>query len=142
MSTGQPGPRWLNETIVMAIHADQIRQHGGDLGLRDQGLLKSAMARAPNRRQYDPASDLQTLAAAYGFGLVNNHAFIDGNKRTAFMAMFVFMGLNGYRLVATEPEVVTLMLELAGGKLDETGLGEWLRLHCQPRYSSSDNVLE
>ncbi len=133
MSTERPELRWLIQPVVLAIHADQIRQHGGNLGLRDRGLLESALARAPNRWHYDSAADLQNLAATYGFGLANNHPFIDGNKRTAFMAMVVFLGLNGFRLVATEPEVVELMLDVAGGKCDETTLGEWLRLHSQSR---------
>jgi death-on-curing protein len=115
----------------MAIHADQIRQHGGDRGLRDEGLLESALARVPNRWHYESTSDLLDMAAAYGYGLACNHAFVDGNKRIAFLAMFVFLGLNGYRLVATEHEVVMLMLEVAGGKYTENNLAEWLRRHSQ-----------
>ena len=132
MSTDQPEPRWLNQIMIDFIHADQIRQHGGTPGLRDPGLLSSALARAPQCWRYDPDADIPRLAAAYGFGLANNHPFVDGNKRVAFMAMYVFTGLNGYRLVAPEPTVVNLMLDVAGGKLDEAGLAVWLRRCCQP----------
>ena len=100
--------------------------------MRDQGLLDSALARAPHRRRCDPDADILSLATAYGFGLANNHPFIDGNKRVAFMAMYIFLGLNGYQLIATEPEVVTLMLDVAVGALDEAGLEAWLRSHTQP----------
>ncbi len=118
---------------MATIHADQIRQHGGNPGLRDQGLLESALARAVHRWRYDPDVDIQNLAAAYGFGLTNNRPFIDGNKRVAFMAMYIFLGLNGYQLVATEPEVVTLMLGVADGAVDEAGLEAWVRSHTQIR---------
>lgn len=115
----------------MTMHADQIRQHGGNLGLRDQGLLESALVRAYNRWQYDPDADIQLLAAAYGFGLANNHAFIDGNKRIAFISMYVFLGLNGYSLIVEEPDVVILMLDVARGKYDEAELCKWLHEHTQ-----------
>ena len=100
--------------------------------MRDQGLLDFVLARAPHRRRYDPDADILGLAASYGFGLANNHPFIDGNKRVAFMAMYIFLGLNEYRLVATESEVVTRMLDVAVGALDEAGLEAWLRSHAQP----------
>lgn len=131
MNTDRPEPRWLNQPLVMAMHADQIRQHGGDLGLRDQGMLESALTRAYNRWHYDTDADIHALAAAYGFGLANNHAFIDGNKRVAFISMYVFLGLNGYRLIAEEPEVVLLMLDVASRKLGEIELSQWLRDHTQ-----------
>ena len=102
------------------------------MGLRDDGLLESALAKAPNRWHYETGSDLMDFAASYGYGLTCNHAFIDGNKRIAFLAMFVFLGLNGYRLIATEPEVVKLMLDVASGKCDENELAKWLRCHCHP----------
>ncbi|HCQ03117.1 MAG TPA: type II toxin-antitoxin system death-on-curing family toxin [Candidatus Latescibacteria bacterium] len=111
---------------------NQIPQHGGKLGMRDQGLLDFVLARAPHRRRCDPDADILSLAASYGFGLANNHPFIDGNKRVAFMAMYIFLELNGYHLIATEPEVVTLMLDVAVGALDEAGLEAWLRSHAQP----------
>ena len=100
--------------------------------MRDQGLLDFVLARVPHRRRYDPDADILSRAASYGFGLANNHPFIDGNKRVAFMAMYIFLGLNGYQLIATEPEVVTLMPYVAVGALDEAGLEAWLRSHAQP----------
>jgi death-on-curing protein len=126
-------PRWLSRSIVLAIHANQIDQHGGSLGLRDAGLLESALERPRHRFHYDPEADLPVLAAAYGFGLAKNHAFIDGNKRIAFQAIFVFLGLNGLTIDAEEPAVVTLMLGVAAGDVSETELARWLQHHTKPR---------
>jgi death-on-curing protein len=126
-------PRWLTRSIVQAIQADQVRQHGGSPGLRDEGLLESALDRPINKLRYEPESDLSKIAAAYGFGLVRNHPFVDGNKRVAFQAMYVFLGLNGFRLEADETEVVTLVLSLAAGDIDEAALTDWLRNHIQTR---------
>ena len=129
----RPEPRWLSATLVRAVHADQIRQHGGSVGLRDNDLLHSAVARARNRWHYEPDAELVDLAAAYGFGLVRNHPFVDGNKRVAFQAMYVFLGLNGWRLTAEEPGVVRLMLDAASGTIDERELADWLRSRIEPR---------
>ena len=126
-------PRWLSLTVALAIHSDQIKEHGGSLGLRDRGLLESALARPLNLFQYQPDSDLLALAASYGFGVARNHPFVDGNKRVAFQAMYVFLGLNGLRIDSEEPEVVRMMLELARGNLDEAGLATWLREHTVKR---------
>ena len=122
-------PLWLLPVYVLAIHADQVQSHGGSLGLRDRGLLESALERPKNRFQYDPEADLSALAAAYGFGLAQNHPFVDGNKRVAFQAMYLFLGLNGFRIEAAEEEVVLLILSLASGQLDEDSLAAWLRNH-------------
>ena len=126
-------PRWLAVVHILAIHSDQIQAHGGSLGLRDRGLLESALERPRNRLHYDPGADLPTLAAAYGFGLGNNHPIVDGNKRVAFQAMYLFLGLNGFRIEAPEEEVVAVILSLASGDLDEPGLADWLRDHLSPR---------
>ena len=126
-------PRWLSPTHVLAIHSDQIQAHGGSLGLRDRGLLESALDRPRNRFRYDPEADLPALAAAYGFGISSNHPFLDGNKRVAFQAMYLFLGLNGFRINAPEEEVVTLILSMASGDLTEQALADWLRLHISPR---------
>ena len=126
-------PRWLSPTHVLAIHSDQIQAHGGSLGLRDRGLLESALDRPCNRFRYDPEADLPALAAAYGFGISSNHPFLDGNKRVAFQAMYLFLGLNGFRINAPEEEVVTLILSMASGDLTEQALADWLRLHISPR---------
>ena len=125
-------PRWLTKPIVLALQRAQLAEHGGSPGLRDEGLLESALARAEQKLAYEPESDLATLAAAYGFGLAKNHAFVDGNKRAAFMAMYVFLGLNGYDLDAPEPEVVRTIERLASGKVSERQLAEWVRRVIRP----------
>jgi len=126
-------PRWVSILQLLAIHADQIKDHGGSLGLRDRGLLESALDRPRNRYHYQPDCDLCEFAAAYGYGLAKNHPFIDGNKRVAFQAMYLFLGLNGLRIQAAEEEVVALILALASGNLDEGTLSSWLRDHTTPR---------
>jgi death-on-curing protein len=126
-------PRWLSPVYILSIHADQIQAHGGSLGIRDRGLLESALERPRNRFHYDPEADLPALAAAYGFGISSNHPFVDGNKRVAFQAMYLFLGLNGFRIDAPEEEVVALILSLASGDLDEPALADWLRSHVSPR---------
>jgi death-on-curing protein len=122
-------PRWLTRAIVEAIHTDQIRQHGGSFGIRDGALLESALGRPRNRWHYEPEVELSELGAAYGFGIAKNHPFIDGNKRAAFQAMYVFMGLNGWRIRASEDEVVSIMESVAAGGADEANLADWLREH-------------
>jgi death on curing protein len=122
-------PKWLSIAIVLSIHADQIREHGGRPGVRDEALLESALDRPRNRFNYDPKSDLASLAAAYGFGIAKNHPFIDGNKRVAFQAMYVFLAINRWTISATEPEVVRAIIDLAAGKMTEKQLATWLRKH-------------
>ena len=104
----------------------------GSLGLRDEGLLESALE-ARNRWHYEPEADLTRITAAYGYGLARNHAFVDGNKGVAFQVMYVFLGLNGYRIEAAEPDVVELMLGVAEGRVEEESLANWLHDHIQPR---------
>ena len=120
-------PRWLSVQVVVAIHSDQIREHGGSLGVRDKGLLESALDRPRNRFSYESDADLTALAAAYGFGIAKNHPFVDGNKRVAFQAMYVFLGINGVGITSDEEEVVRLVLALASGELSESELRVWLR---------------
>ena len=138
MSRECPEPCWVSRSVVRAIHVDQIRQHGGSFGLRDQGLLESALERPRNRWHYEPDADLIRIASAYGFGLARNHAFVDGNKRVTFQVMYVFLGLNGYRIGATESEVVTFMLGVADGSVEEEALADWLRDHVRPRRSHGE----
>ena len=126
-------PRWPSQVQILTIHSDQIQAHGGSLGLRDKGLLESALERPRNRFLHDPEADLPALAAAYGFGISSNHPFLDGNKRVAFQAMYLFLGLNGFRFDAPEPDVVALILSLASGDLEEPVLADWLRNHISPR---------
>ena len=126
-------PRWLSIVHILAIHTDQIQAHGGSLGIRDRGLLESALQRPRNRLLHDSGSDLAELAAAYGFGISANHPFVDGNKRVAFQATYLFLGLNRFRIEAPEEEVVSLILALASGELEEPLLAEWLRSHMTRR---------
>ena len=122
-------PIWLDRLIVEAIHFDQLRLHGGLPGIRDDNALESALARPQNRRLYDSTSDLAAVAAAYGYGLVTSHPFTDGNKRVGFLAMYVFLGLNGLEIEADEIEVVDLMVAVADGRNSEEKLAAWLREH-------------
>lgn len=125
-------PRWLTRRLIVTLHRLQIEEHGGTPGLRDGGLLDSALARPRQKHAYEPDNDLAALAAAYGFGLAKNHAFIDGNKRIAFVAMYVFLGLNGYDLDAPEPEVVSVMESVAASTVGESELTDWLRAAMHP----------
>jgi death-on-curing protein len=127
-------PRWLSMAVILAIRSDQIREHGGSLGLREKGLLESALDRPRNRFYYEPGSDLATLAAAYGFAIAKNHPFVDGNKRVAFQAMYVFLGINGLTITAEEQEVVHLVLRLAASELSERELISWLRDNTADRH--------
>lgn len=120
-------PEWLRRDVVLAVHARNVVDHGGPPGLRDEGLLESALARPRNVRAYRPDADLCTLAAAYAFGIVKNHPFVDGNKRMAFIAGTLFLQLNGHVLNAPEGEVVVATVDLAAGTLDEDGFARWLR---------------
>ncbi len=124
-------PVWLDRLILEAIHFDQIRLHGGLPGVRDENTLESALARPRNRSVYDESSDLAGLAAAYGFGLTSSHPFNDGNKRIGFLAMYVFLGLNGVEIVADEAEVVDLMVTIADGSRSEDEVVGWLRDHIE-----------
>ena len=123
--------RWIRLVEATAIHAEQIAEHGGLEGIRDQGLFESAMARAENRAAYgDP--DACDLAAAYAFGLARNHPFADGNKRTAFVVSATFLILNGRDLTASEVDVVETFLKLAAGVLPESELAAWFRANSRP----------
>ena len=129
-------PVWLTRLVVEAVHFDQIREHGGLHGLRDEGLLESALARPRHKWTYKRRPHLASLAAAYGYGLVRNHPFRDGNKRIAFLAMVIFVGLNGFDLDAEETDVVTAMVTAASGQLTERQLANWVRKHIAPRPKS------
>ena len=115
---------------VDAIHNDQLHEHGGLPGVRDENALESGLARLQQKWHYDADADLATLAAAYGFGLVRNHPYRDGNKRIGFLAIATFLALNGLDLQATDAEVVTEMLALADGRISEAQLAEWVRSHA------------
>lgn len=119
---------WITTDVALAIHAQQLAEHGGGEGVRDAGLLDSAMSRPQNLAQYG-APDIAALAAAYGFGIARNHPFVDGNKRTAAIVSETFLMLNGYRLTATDAELVVAFVALAAGELSEDELADWLRDH-------------
>jgi death on curing protein len=125
---GAPEPLWLTRPIIEAVHDEQLREHGGSMGIRDEGLLDSAMNRPRNKHAYGE-QNLSVLAAACAFGIAKNHAFVDGNKRTAFVAAALFLAVNGLELTAPEPEVVDVMNRLAAGKLSEAALADWVREH-------------
>ena len=123
---------WLDPKVLLAVHEEQLAEHGGAAGTRDLGLFESALACPRNRAHYgDP--DAADLAAAYGYGLARNHPFIDGNKRTAFVAVELFLALNGLDLLADDVACVLTMLAVAGGTLDEAAFATWLRAHTQAR---------
>ena len=118
-------PVWLTLQLILAIHDEQLAEFGGAPGLRDVGALESALVRPIDQFLYG-ATDLVALAAAYGFGLSRNHAFVDGNKRMALLAIVTFLGLNGVDFSVPEPEAVAMMLALAAGEIDEDGLARWI----------------
>ncbi len=113
--------------MLSAIQSAQILEHGGMPGIRDEGLLKSALARPQQKWNYEPESDIAALAAAYAFGLAKNHGFVDGNKRAAFMTAYTFLGLNGFDFDASEIEIVTTIERLAAGRVSEAALADWFR---------------
>lgn len=127
-------PRRINKHWILALHEDQVKQHGGSKGLRDEGLLESALDRPRNIYRYDEDADLADLAAAYGHGLAKNHPFADGNKRVAFLAIYTFVRMNGGRLAASEEDVVHVMKGLASGALGEEALAAWIRDHYRTEH--------
>lgn len=120
---------WVLESVALAIHEAQLAEHGGIPGVRDEGLFSSAMARPQNLAAYGDHPDAAGLAAAYGFGLSRNHPFLDGNKRTAFVVMELFVNLNGWILEADDADCISTMESVASGSLPEKDLAEWLRSH-------------
>lgn len=124
--------RWLERRALELLHDESIAEHGGAPGLRDAGLFESALARPLNLAAYGEP-DVAELAAAYGVGLAKNHAFVDGNKRVAFLATGLFLSLNGQRLVTTQADATLTMLAVAAGSLDEPAFAAWLRAHTRPR---------
>lgn len=125
---------WLNAQVLRAVHEEQLAEHGGGSGVRDEGLFESAVNRPLNLLAYGQP-DAAALAAAYGFGLARNHPFVDGNKRTAFVAVELFLALNGWDLLADDAQCVLTMLALAAGDLGEDEFAHWLRSHLQPRQA-------
>ncbi|MEP6715063.1 MAG: type II toxin-antitoxin system death-on-curing family toxin [Terriglobia bacterium] len=120
-------PIWIDEREAIAIHDRLLALHGGAVGLRDRGLLGSALARAEQYFAYSKSSDLIDMATACTAGIIRNHPFVDGNKRTGFVAGILFLELNGYKFIASEEAAAQAVLELAAGNLDEAGYGAFLR---------------
>lgn len=117
---------WLTVPLVLAIHDEQLVAHGGSAGVRDLALLESALSRPLNKRNYANA-DLPELAAAYAYGVARNHPFVDGNKRTALLALYTFLGINGIDFIVSEADAATMILALAAGEVSEESLARWIR---------------
>jgi death on curing protein len=125
-------PVWVDRATVLIGHSESLAAHGGAGGVRDLGLLESAMARPQNLHAYGEG-DVAALAAAYAFGIIRNHPFVDGNKRTAFLTAALFLELNGFRFVASEADVIVRTLALAASEINEAEFASWLRENVQPR---------
>lgn len=123
---------WLDRLAMLAVHEEQLAEHGGAPGVRDEDLFDSALSRPHNLASYGEP-DVAALAASYGYGLARNHPFVDGNKRTAFVAVELFLWLNGQQLVADDADCVLTTLALAAGDLSEDAFAQWLRERLQPR---------
>jgi death-on-curing protein len=132
MSAANQTWRWVPRDVLLAVHEEQLAEHGGAPGLRDEGLFDSALARARQLANYGEP-DAAALAAAYAFGLIRNHPFIDGNKRTGYVAAELFLLLNGYVMTASDESAVLTTLSLAAGDIDEAAFADWLRRHLQAR---------
>ena len=124
--------RWISKRALLLLHDESLAQHGGASGIRDDGLLASALARPENLLAYG-SPDLAELAASYAYGLAKNHPFVDGNKRAAFLATGLFLALNGQRLVVAQAEATVMVLDFAAGEIAEAAFGDWLRAHLRSR---------
>ena len=125
---------WIDKQLLIILHDESLTMHGGASGIRDDGLLDSALNRATNLALYGKPN-IAELAAAYGFGLAKNHAFVDGNKRVAFLAVGLFLGLNGYKLKATQVDATLIMLAVAGGDMNEADFASWIK-----KYSVKQDI--
>jgi death-on-curing protein len=125
-------PVWVEKEALLLLHGKSLARFGGLEGVRDEGLLDSALARPLNAFHYDGLRDIAGLAASYAFGLAKNHPFADGNKRAAFMAVGLFLGANGWELDVDPAEAIRAVLALAGGEIGEGEFAAWLRLHIKP----------
>lgn len=120
------GPKWLTTAMVVAIHDEQLAIHGGLPGLRDTGMLESALDRPRNKWAYE-AAELPELAAAYAYAIARNHPFVDGNKRTSLLALYTFLGINGVDFIVPEANAAAIILSLAAGEVTEENLARWIR---------------
>jgi len=124
-------PVWIDLEVVLAIHDEQLAEHGGQAGVRDRGLLESALSPPQNQFAYGEHA-LPRLAASYAFGISRNHPFLDGNKRTSLVVAELFLKMNGFELFATDAQCVTTFLQLAAGDLTEEDLADWITIHSAP----------
>ena len=124
--------RWVDKRALLLLHDESLAEHGGATGIRDEGLLDSALARPFNLNAYGK-SDFADLAAAYAIGLAKNHAFVDGNKRAALLATGLFLRLNGYRVQVTQADATVTLFAVAADEMDEATFADWLRRHCVKR---------
>jgi death on curing protein len=122
---------WIDRDVLLAAHDEQLQEHGGATGIRDPGMFESALARPQNLAAYGEP-DAAALAASYAFGLAKNHAFVDGNKRIALVALELFLNLNGFELTADDAQCVLVILSLASGAFSEDELADWIRKHLKP----------
>ena len=130
--------RWVKDEVLLAVHDEQLAEHGGAGGVRDSGLLDSALARPKNLAAYEKPSVFD-LAAAYAMGIIHNHPFVDGNKRTGFLAAYIFLALNGWELGAPEAAAAAVVLDLAAGKMDEGQCSIWLKENSVQIFQKSSN---
>jgi death-on-curing protein len=130
MNAARVEPVWLDADIALAVHDRQLSEHGGGAGVRDTGMMESALARPVNRWAYGE-DDLATIAASYAFGVARNHPFVDGNKRTAWVLARLFLALNGVTLVFEPEDAIRAMLALAAGELSEDEMADWFRMHIR-----------
>lgn len=131
---------WIDKAVVLALHGEQIAEHGGQDGVRDEGLLDSALARPQNLQTYGTSPDIFDLAAAYGFGIARNHAFVDGNKRASLVVTETFLYLNGVSIAAGDIEIIGVWLSLADGSLSEADLAQWLRARAEFAEAVDDEI--
>ena len=124
--------RWIDKRALLLLHGESLAEHGGASGIRDEGLLDSALARPLNLVAYGEPN-LAALAASYGFGIAKNHPFVDGNKRAAFLAVGMSLFLNGQRLKVTQADATVMVLALAAGEIDEAAFANWIRSNSKSR---------
>jgi death-on-curing protein len=127
-------PKWIDRRALVLLHRESLAEHGGRAGVLDEGLLESALARPRQLWSYEAKSDLARLAAGYAAGLVRNHPFADGNKRAAFLAVGLFLGLNGFQLVADQVDAARTVFALAAGEMDEQEFAAWIRTRMRHRF--------
>lgn len=128
--------KWINKKALILLHNESLAKDGGLQGIRDEGLLESALYRPLNLYHYAQERDISKLAAAYGFGLVRNHPFVDGNKRAGFLAVGLFLTLNGFNIKVSQGEATKTILALAEGKLTQEEFCQWLNIHLHPKFSN------